>query len=104
MKEKKDPTILKAFLSLSLVLLFSSAITHAFPWPIKEKAGCPMKEIGINRPIEIRSRSTQEHYTNSRLRSSRALSTHLFFPPETWDPFPLSPVCNPYYKLLVLVT
>ena len=30
MKEKKDPVILKAFGSLSLVLLFPSTITHAF--------------------------------------------------------------------------
>ena len=40
MKEKKDPAILKAFdsLSLSVVLLFPSAVTRAFPWPIKVKA------------------------------------------------------------------
>ena len=30
--------------------------------------------------------------------SDRALSTRSLFPPETWDPLPLSPVCNPYCK------
>ena len=42
MKEKKDPAILKDF-SLSLSHLSSSTITRAFPWPIKGKAGHPMK-------------------------------------------------------------
>ena len=41
MKERKDLAILKDF--FSLVLLFSSAVTRAFPWPIKGKAGCPLK-------------------------------------------------------------
>ena len=48
--------------------------------------------------------NTQEYDTNTRLSSDRALSTRSLFTPETWDPFPLSPVYNPYYKLLVLVT
>ena len=48
--------------------------------------------------------NTQEHDTNTRLSSDRALSTRSLFPPETWDHFPLSPVCTPYCKLLVLVT
>ena len=42
MKEKKDPVILEAFFSLSF-FSFSSSITLAFPWPIKEEAGHPMK-------------------------------------------------------------
>ena len=45
MKKKKELTILKAFFSLSLILLFSSAVTRAFPWPIKGKAGHPMRAI-----------------------------------------------------------
>ena len=40
MKEKKDPTILEAFLSLSFFSI-SSAIIHAFSWPIKGKEGAP---------------------------------------------------------------
>ena len=46
MKDEKDPAILKDF--FSLVLLFSSAVTRAFPWPIKGKAGRPMKGIQFN--------------------------------------------------------
>ena len=41
---------------------------------------------------------TQEHDMSTRLSSDRALSTRSFLSPETWDPLPLSPVCNPYYK------
>ena len=44
MKEKKDPATLKVIFSLSF-FSFSSAVTHAFPWPIKGKAGHPMKGI-----------------------------------------------------------
>ena len=41
---------------------------------------------------------TQEHDMNTRLSGKRALSTRSLPPPETWDPLPLSPVCNPYCK------
>ena len=61
MKEKKDPTILEAFFSLSF-FSFSSIVTHAFPCPIKEEVGHPMK--GPNHEIK-----TQEHDTNTRLSS-----------------------------------
>ena len=68
MKDEKDPTILKDF--FSLVLLFSSAVTRVFPWPIKGKAGRPMKGIG-----SIQVKSEQTHRTpNTRLSSNRALS------------------------------
>ena len=43
MKEKKDPMILEAFFSL-LFFSFSSAVTSAFPWPIKGEVGHPMRE------------------------------------------------------------
>ena len=71
----EDPTILKDF--FSLVLLFSSAITHAFPWPIKGKAGRPMKGAD---PIKTnQSRSTQEarHEHSAEQQSS---SQHPFTP------------------------
>ena len=42
MKEKKDPTILEAFLSLSF-FSFSFIVTRVFLWPIKEKVGRPLK-------------------------------------------------------------
>ena len=47
MKDKKDQAILKAF--FSLILLFFSIVTRAFPWPIKGKAGHPMKGIDPSR-------------------------------------------------------
>ena len=52
MKEKKDPAVLVAFLSLSF-FSFSSAVTRAFARPIKEKVGCPKKEIDPSRPDRI---------------------------------------------------
>ena len=98
MKEKKDPVILEAFFSLSF-FSFSSVVTRAFPWPIKGKAGRPLKgadRITLNRSEhEI---NTQEHGTNTWPSSDRALSTRSLLSLETWDPFPLSLVYNPYYK------
>ena len=41
---------------------------------------------------------TQEHDTSTRLSGKRALNTRSLLPLETWDHFPLSPICNPYYK------
>ena len=86
MKEKKDPITLEAF-SLSF-FSFSSSITRTFPWPIKGKAGHPMKGEIL----------TQEHDISTRLSGKQALSTHSLLPPKTWDPLPLSPIYNPYYK------
>jgi len=64
MKEKKDPTILKAFGSLSLVLLFSSAVTHAFPWLIKGKAGRPIRGSQHITSIQARSDRTITNPSN----------------------------------------
>ena len=75
-------------LSLSF-FSFSSAVTHAFPSPIKREAGRPMKGERIE---------TQEHGTSTRLSGNRAFSTHSLLPPETGNHFPLSSVCNPYCK------
>ena len=89
MKEK-DPAVLAAFFSLSLSFFsFSFVVTHAFPSPIKGEAGHPMKGDEIK---------TQEHDTSMQLSGKRALSTCSLLPPETWDPLPLSPICNPYCK------
>ena len=100
MKEKMDPAILKAFFfslslsspSLSRSSLFSSAVIHAFPSPIKGEEGRPMK-WGPDHEIK-----TQEHDTSTRLSGNRALSTRSLLPPETLYYFSLSPVCNPYCK------
>ena len=109
MKDKKDPAVLKAGLSLSF-LLFSSVVTHAFPWFIKGKAGRPRMGIGsiqaspdriITNPSNLEPTRTQHKHTAERQPSSRhpfTLST------RDLGPIPLSPVCNPYYKLSVLVT
>ena len=96
MKEKKDRATLEAFFSLSF-FSFSSAVTHAFPSPIKGKAGRPMRgiEIGTRPNHEIK---TQKHNTSTRLSSDRALNTRLFLSPETRDHFSLSSVCNHYCK------
>ena len=85
MKEKKDLATLEAF-SLSF-FSFSSSVTRAFPSPIKGKAGRPYRGWG-----------REERDTNIRSSGKRALSTRSLLPPETWDPLPLSPVCNPYCK------
>ena len=45
-KRKKDPTILEAFFFL-LFFSFSSAVTRAFPSPIKGEAGHPIRGIQI---------------------------------------------------------
>ena len=88
----KDSVILKDF--LSLILLFYSAVTHAFPWPIKGKAGRPIEGIdpsSTDRIIPNRSEheiNTQEHDTNTWLSSDRALGTRLLLSPETWGSFP----------------
>ena len=42
MKEKKDLVALEAFFSL-LFFSFSFSVTHAFPSPIKDEVGHPMK-------------------------------------------------------------
>ena len=86
--KKKDLAILEAFFSLSLVLLLFLRYNPCFPFAYKRGSRMP-HEGGI---------LIQEHDTSTRLSDKRALSTHSFLPPETWDPFPLSPVCNPYYK------
>ena len=88
MKEKKDPATLEAIFSLSF-FYFSFSVTRAFPSPIKGEAGRPMQE---------KDRKTQEHDMSTRLSSDRALSIRSLLPLETWDPFPLSPVFNPYCK------
>ena len=57
---KKDPAILEDLISFPFSSL-PSVVTPAFPWPIKEKAGCPIK--GIEQIIAHRTLnpSTSEH-------------------------------------------
>ena len=92
MKEKKDPAILAAFLSLVLPLFLRC--NPRFPLAYKRKSKAPHKgiQIGTRPNHEIK---TPEHDTSTRLSSDRALSIRSFLSPETWDPFPLSPVYNP---------
>ena len=91
MKEKKDLAILEDPFSFSFSS-FPSNVTHAFPWPIKRKAGRPMKGS--------RTRSEHKHIAEQQLSSRHP------FAPLTRDlgPIPLSIVCNSYYKLSMLVT
>ena len=94
---EKDPAILEDFFSFSFSS-FPSTVTHAFPWPIKGKAGRPMK--GTQNPSNLEPIRTHKHIARKQ-SSSRYL-----FAPLTRDLglVPLSTVYNPYYKLLVLVT
>ena len=48
MKEKKDSAILADFFSFSFSS-FPSTVTRAFPWPIKGKAGHPIRGIATHR-------------------------------------------------------
>ena len=81
-------------LPLPLVPLFSPVVTRAFPWPIKGKAGRPIKghrTTSDQKPLT----SNLEHIAEQR-PSSRypfILST------SDLGHVPLSPFCNPYYQL-----
>ena len=92
--------------TLPLVLLFSPVVTRAFPWPIKRKAGRPTK--GIDRSIEARPDRTIANSSNleptrtqhKHKAEQQSSSRHLFtLSIRDLGPIPLSPVCNPYYKL-----
>ena len=83
MKEKKDLAILKAFDSLSHSS-FSSAVAHAFSWPIKGKAGRPIRGIATHRinSSQIRTNPSNPEHTVEQQPSS--LSTRLLLSSETW--------------------
>ena len=105
MKEKKDPAILEDFFSLSFSS-FPSTITRAFPWPIKGKAGRPIRGIATHR-IDLNSNPSNPELikTHKHTAEKRPSSRHLFAPlTRHLGHVPLSTVCNPYYKLSVLVT
>ena len=59
MMDEKDPAILKDF--FSFVLLFSFAVTRAFPWPIKGKAGRPIKRADLIKIDQLRSTQGARH-------------------------------------------
>ena len=88
MKEKKDPAILEAF--LSLVLLLFLRYNPRFPLAYKRESGAPHE--GDPEPIDPSRFDTdphKKHDTNIWLSSDRALSTRSLLPLETCDPFPL---------------
>ena len=97
MKEKKDPTILEDFFSFSFSS-FPSTVTHAFPWPIKGKAGRPIRGIATHR---INSDSNPEPMRTHKHTAGKRPSSRHPFAPLTRDlgHVTLSTVCNPYYKL-----
>ena len=72
MKEKKDPATLEAFFSLSF-FFFSSAVTCAFPLPIKGEVGCPMKgdPEGHGPDNEIKNTRARHEHTAKRQASSQ---------------------------------
>ena len=105
--EKKDPTILEDFFSFSSSSF--SSITRAFPWPIKGKAGHPMKGTRTHR-----NKSPQLGLKPIEPRTDQNTQAHSRETIESWHPFaplirdlghvPLSTVYNPYYELSVLAT
>ena len=106
MKEKKDPVILKAFGSLSLSFLFFLYCNHAFPWPIKGKAGRPIRGIATHRiDLDWNPSNPELIRTHKHTVGKRPSSRHPFAPlTRDLGHIPLSTVCNLYYELSVLVT
>ena len=80
MKEKKDPTILEAF--LSLILLLFLRCNPRFLLAYKRQSRAPHEGIQIRtRPNhEIK---TQEHDMSTQLSTNRALSTRSLLSLET---------------------
>ena len=92
-KGKERPSDPKGF-PLSLIFLFSTVVTHTFPWPIKGKAWHPIKghrTTSDQKPLALNLEYIAEQRPSSRYPF--ALST------RDLGPVPLSPICNPYYKL-----
>jgi len=104
MKEK-DPVILEDFFSFSFSS-FHSIVTRAFPWPIKRKAGHPIRIIATHRINWDSNPSNPELIrTHKHTAGKRPSSRHPFAPLiRDLGPVPLTTVCNPYYELSVLVT
>jgi len=91
MKEKKEVAVLEGFFSsiLSLFLSLSfSDVTCIFPF--FDKRGNTTQH----------KRGKKEIGTSTRLNELNKTQLRSIFSPETWDLLPLSPVCNPYYKLV----
>ena len=78
---------------------FSSTITHAFPWPIKGKAGRPMKGIDPdphkNEPRDKNTRAPHEHTAKQRSSSQHPFTSSTR---DLGSFLSLLPVCNPYCK------
>ena len=83
-KEKKDAAALEAFFSLVFLLfsLWSLSVICAFPFAYKRGSRTP----------HDRHEHTVDELNKTPL--------HSIFSPKTWKLFPLSPVYNPYYKLV----
>ena len=91
MKEK-DPTTLKAF--FSIVLLLFLRCNPCFSFAYKRGSMAPHERGGLN--TRARHKHTAER---------QASSQHLFTPfTRELGSVPLLPICNPYCKLSVLVT
>ena len=105
MKEKKDLAIVEDFFSFSF-FSFPSTVTRAFPWPIKGKAGRPIRGIVTHRIDSDWNPSNPEPIRTHKHTARKQTSSHHLFAPLIRDlgPVPLSTICNPYYKLSVLVT
>ena len=77
MKEK-DSAILEAFFSLSF-FSFSSTVIHAFSWPVKGKAGRPMKGMGPD-PHEAEPRDKNTRARHEHMAEQQSSFQHPFTP------------------------
>ena len=109
-KEKKDPAILEDLFSF-MFSPFPSAVTPAFPWPIKGKAGRPIRGIEQSIRLTIETHHTDSDSNPEPIRAhkhtaeQRPSSRHPFtLSIRDLGPVPLSTICNPCYELSVLVT
>ena len=114
MKDEKDPEILKGILSLARSSPFLRC-NPCFPLAYKRESRAPQEGHLTIKQANYRSRPdpiepSRTHRTSNRSQHKHTAeeqpsSRHPFIPSiRDLGPIPLSPVCNPYRKLSVLVT
>ena len=87
-------------LPLPLVLLFSPVVTRSFPWPIKGKAGRPIKRGASHENTSHCIKSEPLASNLKHIADQRPSSRHPFvLSTRDLGLVPLSPICNPYYEL-----
>ena len=102
--------ILEDFFSFSFSS-FPLTVTRAFPWPIKGKAGHPIKGTLLkciaahHIDSDLNPSDPEPIRVHKHTAGKRPSSRHPFVPlTRDLGLVPLSTVCNPCYELSVLVT